>query len=337
MEQEFTFTADRDFNFLRAFAERFDLPVTGNQVIIPPAMGSGYLRQIQLGNGLTLCLQRYQLRQALVVKRLHSTPHELLVFKFTGDESPAGDRDQPTRRHSPTSSQVVQVASGSLFAQELFPADTTIHFTVLTISPQDLLALLALDETNRTRWHLLTGSKSFVLYEAITPEMRRSLTQLAQVDEGAPLARLLYRTKVQELLYALFVRLLARAPTPTIAVGQADAERIFALEAAVLTDLSVPPQLPALARQSGLSLTKMKQLFRQVFGASIYDYYQAARLREAARLLHSLSVAETGYALGFTNLSHFARLFEKYYQVKPKQYQTAPGAGPPAELVGKIG
>ena len=321
---EFTFVADQNFDFLRAFAEQLGLPVTGSRVLIPPALGSGYLRQIRLDNGLTLCLHRYQLRQPLLFRRLHSLPHELLVFKFTGDESPAEEPGQP----SPAlSSPVVQVASGSLFTQELFPADAPIHFTVLAISPQKLLALLALDEAERTRWSLLTGSKTFVLYEAMTPEMSGSLARLAQIDEAAPLVRLLYRTKMQELLYTLFSRLLARAPTPTVAINQADAEKIFALEATLLTDLRVPPRLPALARRHGLSLTKMKQLFRQVFGASIYDYYQAARMREAARLLHFSSVAETGHALGFTNLSYFARLFEKHHQVKPKQYQTARGAG----------
>ena len=322
MELVFTFAPEQGFDFLRAFAGRFDLPVTGNQVTIPPALGSGYLRQVRLRNGLTLTQHHYQFRQALAFKRLHSTTYELLVFKFTGAASPAGGRPEPGRRPLPASSPMVQVASGSLFAQELFPAGTPIHFSVLTMSPPNLLALLALDEADRTRWNLLTGSRTFVLYEAMTPEMCGSLAQLGQVDAGAPLARLLCRTKIQELLYALFIKLLARVPTPTIAVKQADAEKIFALEAAVLTDLSTPPRLPALAHQHGLSLTKMKQLFRQVFGASIYDYYQAARMREAARLLPSLSVAETGYALGFTNLSHFARLFEKHHRVKPKQYQT---------------
>ena len=44
-------------------------------------------------------------------------------------------------------------------------------------------------------------------------------------------------------------------------------------------------------------------------------------MAEAARLLARLSVSETGYQLGFTNLSHFTRLFERHFQMKPKQYQ----------------
>ncbi|RYE56104.1 MAG: AraC family transcriptional regulator, partial [Sphingobacteriales bacterium] len=32
------------------------------------------------------------------------------------------------------------------------------------------------------------------------------------------------------------------------------------------------------------------------------------------------SVAETGYLLGFTNMSHFTKVFEAQIGVKPKKY-----------------
>jgi AraC-like DNA-binding protein len=39
---------------------------------------------------------------------------------------------------------------------------------------------------------------------------------------------------------------------------------------------------------------------------------------EATHLLSYLTVSETGYKLGFTNLSHFGRVFEKHFLMKPK-------------------
>ncbi|MBT2622581.1 helix-turn-helix domain-containing protein [Chryseobacterium sp. ISL-6] len=54
----------------------------------------------------------------------------------------------------------------------------------------------------------------------------------------------------------------------------------------------------------------------------IYDYYQHLRMKEAARLLRDekLSVSEAGYQMGFENLSHFSRVFEKHIGQKPKKY-----------------
>jgi AraC-like DNA-binding protein len=52
---------------------------------------------------------------------------------------------------------------------------------------------------------------------------------------------------------------------------------------------------------AGMSETKLKKLFKQVFGDSIYDHFQKARMEEAAFLLKNTgrSVGETGYELGF--------------------------------------
>lgn len=68
----------------------------------------------------------------------------------------------------------------------------------------------------------------------------------------------------------------------------------------------------------------MADIFSQTFGATIYNYYQNARLGQAASLLEAgaHSVSEAGYQLGFVNLSHFTRVFEKHHGVKPKKYSS---------------
>jgi len=71
-----------------------------------------------------------------------------------------------------------------------------------------------------------------------------------------------------------------------------------------------------------MSPSKLKRLFKQIFGNSIFSYYQEFRIQEAARLLkeEKLSVSDAGYRMGFTNLSHFSRVFEEHLGMKPKQY-----------------
>jgi len=73
---------------------------------------------------------------------------------------------------------------------------------------------------------------------------------------------------------------------------------------------------------ANMSPTKLKVLFKQIFGNSIFNYYQEFRMKEAARLLkeNKLSVSDVGYQMGFTNLSHFSRVFEEHIGMKPKQY-----------------
>jgi AraC-like DNA-binding protein len=59
---------------------------------------------------------------------------------------------------------------------------------------------------------------------------------------------------------------------------------------AVLADLSQPPALPQLADLGGMSETKMKHLFKQTFGDTIYNYFQNARMEEAAFLLRHAGI-----------------------------------------------
>jgi len=71
-----------------------------------------------------------------------------------------------------------------------------------------------------------------------------------------------------------------------------------------------------------MSETKLKRLFNQVFGKSIFQYFQNFRMQEAARLLkEGLSISEVGYQLGFSNLEHFTKVFEEVIGVKPKTLQ----------------
>jgi AraC-like DNA-binding protein len=90
----------------------------------------------------------------------------------------------------------------------------------------------------------------------------------------------------------------------------------------LLENLEQPPFITELSTLAAMSPTKLKRLFSQVFGNSIFSYYQGIRMKEAARLLKDerLSVSAVGYRLGFTNLSHFSRAFEAHIGLKPKRY-----------------
>jgi transcriptional regulator GlxA family with amidase domain len=148
---------------------------------------------------------------------------------------------------------------------------------------------------------------------------------LCNINDQHELSHFFYKIKVQELLYLLFSKLLKRENEPAVNINKADIEKIFAVRNLMLADLSAPPQLSALAKTNNLSETKMKHLFKQIFGDSIYNYYQKARMEEAAFLLKqaSFSVSDVGYELGFSNLSHFSRLFQRHYGITPKKYTVA--------------
>jgi AraC-like DNA-binding protein len=193
---------------------------------------------------------------------------------------------------------------------------------VVGITASKLKSLLSIDNPNSTIKAITNEDASFLFIESMNAETRLLLKNIAYTDMSDALNYFYLQIKVQELLYLLFSRLSARQNSNYRHINNADAEKLLILRDEILRDLSRPPVLNDLARIAGMSETKLRQLFKQTFGDTIYNYFQKARMEQAAFLLKQarLSVSETGYQLGFSNLSHFGRLFQRHYGVTPRKY-----------------
>jgi len=281
---------------------------------LPASLGTGHLQLLEPEPGLKLAILDCALMQEFTLKRLaETTGPETLFFSFN-----AFDPVPNATTHHLSS---VQITSSGISITTTLPAQTAIFAVAIAI--EKALLLQWLNPTDEVLPSFLVVQKPVVLDTLITPSIQQVMVQFAELRPLHFLDSFFYRIRVQELLYLLFLELAKRTEVPVRHLHTADAEKIFQVRAALLASLSTPPpSLAELAHAAGLSETKMKQLFRQVFGASVYEYYQIARMEEAKCLLPHFSVAEVGYQLGFTNLSHFARLFEKHHQLTPKKYQT---------------
>lgn len=319
------FITDPKLNFLTLFAEQLNIPVENNQLQIPSSLGEGFVRWIDLDTDFRMLVHRYKLKEELVLKRIGTNePASWISIIFYSNEEPVTliSGDQPLQHFTRFNDQAIQIASNNLDSVITFPAHSEIYFTVIGFSAKYLHQLLKLNRPDPLIETISHPEGSFLFYESMSAEAQATLKQLAEPQDQNGLANFFYRTKVQLLLYDVFSKLHNRQAALHSPVNKADVEKLFLIRTAVLADLSQPPSLPHLAEFAGISETKMKELFRQVFGDSIYNYYQTARMEEAAYLLRHkrYSVSEAGYALGFSNLSHFSRLFERYHQQKPKKF-----------------
>lgn len=74
-----------------------------------------------------------------------------------------------------------------------------------------------------------------------------------------------------------------------------------------------------------MSDSKIQKLFKHIFGKSIYQYILSIRMEHAKNLLQSgnYSVSEVGFQVGYSNLSHFSKMFYKHYGIKPGKFLTS--------------
>ncbi|GAB3507935.1 AraC family transcriptional regulator [Spirosoma knui] len=322
----FEFVTNPGFNFLTSFGEKYGIPVHGDTLHLPPAMGKGYVRKIDLNPEFKLLIHHYTLHEEFVIKRQPAEQSsELVSIIFHSNEEPASlttSGEEQQIRLARTSQFAIQIASYDLESVIRFPAHTAISFVVIGVTASRLKSLLAIQNPNPVIQTILSGSPGFLYYESMGPDVQKTLRQLTEARQDGELSGLYYSIKVQELMLLVFQQLLKRDAVRHSPVYKDDIDKLFIVRTAVLADLSQPPHLAHLAKLVGMSETKLKDLFRQVFGDSIYNYYQKARMEEAAFLLKlgGYSVTDVGTQLGFTNLSHFSRLFEKHYSLTPKRY-----------------
>jgi AraC-like DNA-binding protein len=321
----FSFSATPDFDFMTYFARHIQATVQNGVLVIPDYLGKGYIRRLAFGPDFKITIHRYLLKEDLVIKRNTSGQgNDLITIFFYSNEQALGIayNDDPQVLFSQRDESAIQVTSNDLSSTIRFPAHQTIHYVVVAIKPLRLQELLAVDEPNSILKTITGSGNSFLFFEQMTAEAKLLLKNIAAVDMTDRLSNFYVQIKVQELLYLVFHKLSLRESTTHQTINSADAERLLQIRNLIISDLSVPPVIRDLAQVAAMSETKLKQLFKQTFGSTIYTYYQQARMDEAAFLLKQgkHSVGEVGYELGFSNLSHFSRLFEKHYGLNPKRY-----------------
>lgn len=78
--------------------------------------------------------------------------------------------------------------------------------------------------------------------------------------------------------------------------------------------------LDILAKQAGLGKTTLTSGFLQLFGLSIFDYIQQARMSRAHTLLQHRehSIAEVADAVGYNHSSNFSTAFRNYFGCSPQ-------------------
>ncbi|KFF02773.1 AraC family transcriptional regulator [Chryseobacterium luteum] len=321
----FEFTSKPNFDFIAEFSAQFDIPVFDNCLTIPASMGKGYIKKIVFGTDFRLIIHRYKLNEDFTIKRNASLErNDLISIFFYNNENLIDlvyNQDQRVP-FSQNNESAIQLTTSDMNSVIKFPANSEIYKCIVGITSEKLATLLRIEKPNSIIQKITSGKDSFTYFESMNQEMLRNLKQLFEINVENNLSNFYYQIKVQELLYHLFDKLLQRVNLPHQLINNADVEKLLVLRNIILEDLSKPPVLGALSKLIGMSETKMKQLFKQTFGDTIYNYYQKIRMEEAAFLLKQAgySVSDVGYQLGFSNLSHFSRLFEKQFGITPKKY-----------------
>lgn len=101
--------------------------------------------------------------------------------------------------------------------------------------------------------------------------------------------------------------------------NEADREKIIKAREVLLQHIGEPITIKELSRKVAINECYLKKGFKELFGTTIFDFYQSQRMEHARYLLYEkgLSVTEVSIMLGYSSISHFSTAFKKHTGLKP--------------------
>lgn len=101
--------------------------------------------------------------------------------------------------------------------------------------------------------------------------------------------------------------------------NEEDRAKIVKARAVLLQHIGEPITIKALSKKVAINECYLKKGFKEIFGTTIFDFYQSQRMEHAKYLLYEkgLSVTEVSQLLGYSSISHFSTAFKKQTGIKP--------------------
>lgn len=307
-------------NVLKNLARSLGTEIKGRKLEIPLHLGKGYCIGFIFNKNIRMLISNYELDEDIVLENSdREEGKRMIFFKFQNIFSQLESLSSAKNAGEMPS---VLIATSRINTDEVI----TIHSNTGTINieadAEYLNDLFEVSNQSPVLKNLLENSQPYLFEQMIDPSLQGIVSEMLSdfVDEAFKL--FFMRVKAEELVCRLLMALEKRNEKRLYALDVQDVETIYKIREKMLEHLEVPPLIGNLASEAGMSPTKLKRLFKQIFGNSLFSYYQEFRMKEAAFLLkeNKCPVSEVGYKLGFTNLSHFSKIFKEHTGMNPKKY-----------------
>ncbi|SJZ75693.1 helix-turn-helix domain-containing protein [Sediminibacterium ginsengisoli] len=151
---------------------------------------------------------------------------------------------------------------------------------------------------------------------------RNALDSLLNHSYSGALENIFVNAKVHELLlYSLecLVDEKEEGFTCKFLADESGRDRIYQAREILLQHIGDPITIKELSRKVAMNECYLKKGFKEVFGTTIFDFYQQQRMEHAKYLLYEkgLSVTDVSALLGYSSISHFSAAFKKHTGIKP--------------------
>ena len=167
------------------------------------------------------------------------------------------------------------------------------------------------------------SNKKFYDDSIMKPSVLNVLQQMVNLRLDSRIRDLYMKGKIYELLSLHFQKdEISDGEYCPFLVDEGEILKIRKAKNIITSRISDPPSLNELSNEIGLSLKKLKEGFKQIYGDTVYSFLFDYKMEQARIMLESnqFNVNEVGSKIGYSMASHFIAAFKKKFGTTPKQY-----------------
>ncbi len=142
---------------------------------------------------------------------------------------------------------------------------------------------------------------------------------LLDCDYKDHLRKIYLESLAAEILLLSLLKITQTAPGTTISIGEEESAHIYQARELILQDMGKSFSIPALTKQMGLSLYKLNNGFKAIFGMGVTEFLLEARMARAHRVLMETNtpVSVVAENSGYSHHHAFELAFKKYFGYTP--------------------
>jgi len=297
---------------------------------IPITCGEGFIRGLNLGNGLGVIEYSCTFTEDLEIHFSESEIHPL-KFIFCSEGSIQHSFEELEQPNTISAYQNVLVASSAFNGHIIhFEANTKAHLNSLEIDRKEFTKHFScsLAKFNHPLKPLLCDieAKKLFYYQGNYSLQTADIIAEINTDLFSDFLRAIKLEAKALDIFAVQIEQYAddlKLNKNQSVIRKKEIEKIIQLTEAISKDLSTTYTVQELASSIGINVNKLQEGFKYLYNETVNNYIQELRLENAKKLLTEteLSISEITEKIGLSNPSYFSKVFKEKFKISPNQYR----------------
>jgi len=309
-------------SFLQGLAKTLQVEMEENTLLIPDELGSGFLKAIEF-NETDALLYAFTLKEDIVIKReKDENEYYTLIYDELQQPKDFGIQIGPeVLVDKNTRTSAIYLTSFLYDVEYTLYKDVYVRGVRICLNKSWMQQYLHLSTIEDVLGKYISLKTENIWYKPVDPASKELLQEILDNKNES---LLYYNNRIMRMVEIFFSWLENDSSYPSIRpiISRSDIEIAQKVES-IITDesIAIPPTIKNLSRQVAMSDSKLKKIFKLVYGLPIYEYFQKHRMQKARLMLLSgnYSIKDVGYSLGYSNLSNFTLAFKKEFQKLPSE------------------